>query len=169
MKNAFRMLIALCLLIVPVGNTFSADGEGNKTGEIKQTTGPVKEEKTPAGSSAFDETTTQYLKKFRSLNSELVAAHRDLQKYSTPERDQKSISMADLLDQQSAANEARQQKQTKMTKKAGAEEKIGKLQKEIENLKLDLIKYYNGKLPKHVSDAWRTEEGYTAYLISRIK
>ncbi len=65
---------------------------------------PVKEEKLPAktskGSSAFDETTTQYLKKFRSINSELVAAHQDLYRYNNPDKSNKGINLDEILNQE---------------------------------------------------------------------
>jgi len=169
MKNALLMLIALCLLIGFADNTPAAGSEDKKTGEMKSGSTAIKEKNVPAENSKFDETTTQYLKKFRSINSELVAAHRELYRYNNPERTPKGINMADIMDQESTSREAREREQTVSGKKAGTEEKISKLQKDVENLKQDMLKHYNGKPPKHVSDAWQTEEGYTAYLISKYK
>ena len=33
----------------------------------------------------------------------------------------------------------------------------------------EVIKYYKGKLPKNVSDAWKTEQDYTEYRIAKYK
>ena len=151
------MLIVFCLLIGSAGNTLAAEST------------PVKEEKASAENSKFDETTTQYLKKFRSINSELVAAHRELYNYNHPDNTSPGIDMAEILNQKNASREAREHEQTIRDKKNKTEERIRVLQKDAENLKLDMLKYYNGKLPKHVSDAWKNEEGYTAYLISKNK
>lgn len=169
MKNTLRVWMAFCLLIGFAGNALAADSKENKAGETQSKSGPVTGEKASAENIKFDETTTQCLKKLRSINSELVAAHRELYNYNNPEKTTKGISMADILNQESASREAKEQEQTLRSKKARTEEKISNLQKDVEKLKQDLLKHYNGELPKHVSDAWQTEEGYTAYKISKIK
>ena len=169
MKNVLWVLMVFCMLIGFAGNTFAADSKGNKAGETKQGSGPAREEKAPAEGIMFDEATTQYLKKFRSINSELVDAHRELYKYNNPERTPQGINMGDILNQEGAAREAKEQQRATTNRKAETEEKIRSLQKDARDLKQELLKHYNGKLPKHVSDAWQTEEGYTAYKISRIK
>ena len=163
MKNALWMLIIFCVLTGFEGNMHAADVKE----EIKSA--PIKDEKASTGTGKFDETTKQYLKKLRSLNAELVATHRELHNYNNPDKSTKGINMGDILNQESASREAKKQQQTVKTKKADAEERINNLQKDVANLKIDLIKYYNGKLPKNVSDALQTEENYTAYLISRNK
>ena len=128
-------------------------------------------DKSPAntGTSPFDETTAQYLKKFRGINSELVTAYQELNRYNSPDRSTKGLSLEDFLDQQGVARELKTREQLLQDKKAGVEARIGELQKAAENLKNDLIKYHNGKLPKNVSDAWKTEEDYTEYRISKLR
>jgi len=128
-------------------------------------------DKSPAntGTSPFDETTAQYLKKFRGINSELVAAYQELNRYNNPDRSTKGLSLEDFLDQQGVARELKTREQLLQDKKAGVETRISELQKTAENLKNDLIKYHNGKLPKNVSDAWKTEEDYTEYRISKLR
>ena len=127
--------------------------------------------KSPAntGAAPFDETTAQYLRKFRSTNSELVAAYQELNRYNNPDRTTKGLNLDDFLDQQGAARELRTREQVLQDKKARMEAKINELQKAADNIKNDLIKYHNGKLPKNVSDAWRTEEDYTEYRISKLR
>jgi len=169
MKNTLLALMVFCFLIGFAGNTLAAGNDGNKPEEMKSKSSPAKEEKASTETIKFDEATTQYLKKQRSINSELVASHRELYKYNNPEKTPKGISMADIIDQESSSRETRKQEQTVNIKKIQAEEKISSLQKDVESLKQDMLRYYNGKLPKHVSDAWQTEEGYTAYLISKTK
>ena len=166
MKNALWMLIAVCLLIGSAGDVRSADG-GDKKPEASP--GPVKEETASADSNKLDGAATQYLKKQRSINSELVAAYRELHRYNNPDKTSRGVNMADIVDQESALRETRRQEQATRNKKTETEERINSLQKDVENLKQDLLKHYNGKLPKHVSDAWQTEEGYAAYLISKHK
>ena len=163
MKNALLALIVFFLFIGFEFNTYAADGKE----EIKSI--PVKEEKRTTETGKFDETTKQYLKKLRGLNAELVATHRELHNYNNPDKSTKGINMGDILNQESASRETKKQEQTLKSKKAEAEERISNLRKEVANLKIDLLKYYNGKLPKNVSDALQTEENYTAYLISRNK
>jgi hypothetical protein len=128
-------------------------------------------DKSPAntGASPFDESTAQYLKKFRGINSELVAAYQELNRYNNPDRSTKGVSLEDLLDQQSVAQASKNREQVLQDKKAGVEARIGELQKAAQNLKSDLIKYHSGKLPKNVSDAWKTEEDYTEYRISKLR
>ncbi len=169
MKNALLVLMVFCLSIGFAGNTLGAGNDGSKPEEMKSKSSPAKEEKASTENSRFDEATTQYLKKQRSINSELVAAHRELYRYNNPERRPKGISMADIVDQESSSREAKKQEQAVNINKIKTEEKISGLQKDMDNLKQDMLKYYNGKLPKHVSDAWQTEEGYTSYLISKTK
>jgi len=169
MKNVFRVLVIFCLLVGFAGNVPAADGTDKKPGDAGPASTAVKGSGGPAAGGGFDETTTQYLKKQRSINSELVATHRELYKYNNPEKTPKGMSMADIVDQENATRQAREQEQATRNKKANAEEKIRQLEKDYENLKQDLLKHYNGKLPKNVSDAWQTEEGYAAYLISKTR
>ncbi len=166
MNRALWMLVTFFLLMWSAGYVTAADDRG-KTPQAGS--GPVKDKKAGAERNGFDETAAQYLKKQRSINAELVAAHREVYKYNNPVRTPKGISMDDIVDQEGSARQAREEEQTARSKKASAEERITRLEKDIENLKQDLLKHYNGKLPKNVSDAWQTEEGYTAYLISRTK
>ncbi len=169
MKNALWILLAFCLLIGFTGNAHAADSKENKAEETGSNPVPVKGEKASAEGIGFDEKTAQYLKKLRSINSQLVDAHRELYKYNNPERAPQGINMGDILNQEGAAREAKEQKQATTNRKAETEEKIRSLQKDARDLKQELLRHYNGKLPKNVSDAWQTEEGYTAYKISKIK
>ncbi len=165
MKNTLFGVIILGLLIGFTSNAPAEDRDPGKSPDVKSS--PAGEEKTQAKSNAFDETTTQYLKRFRSINSELVAAHRELYKYNNPDRSSKGINLGEILNQEGTVREARQEEQAVHVRKARTEEKISSLQKDAENLKMDLIKYYNGNLPKNVSDAWQNEQNYTEYLISK--
>jgi len=169
MKNVFRVLVVLCLLIGFAAVVSGADGPDKKPGEAGPSSTAVKGSGAPAAGGGFDETTTQCLKKQRSINSELVAAHREVYKYNNPVKTPKGMSMADIVDQESSGREAREQEQTARSRNAEAEERIRKLEKDYQNLRQDLLKHYNGQLPKNVSDAWQTEEGYAAYLISKAK
>lgn len=169
MKNVFRVLVIFCLLVGFAGTVSAADGADKKPGEAGPAPTAVKGSGGPAGAGGFDDTAAQYLKKQRSINSELVATHRELYKYNNPEKTPKGMSMADIVDQESSAREAKAQEQATRSKKASAEEKIRRLEKDYENLKQDMLKHYNGQLPKNVSDAWQTEEGYAAYLISKTR
>jgi hypothetical protein len=169
MKNIFRVLIVFCLVIGFAGNVLAADSADKKPGDTGPASTAIKGSGGSAAAGGFDETTTQYLKKQRSINSELVATHRELYKYNNPEKTPKGMSMADIVDQESSARQAKEQERATRNKKADAEEKIRKLEKDYENLKQDLLKHYNGQLPRNVSDAWQTEEGYAAYLISKTR
>ncbi|MBP1748284.1 MAG: hypothetical protein H6Q52_823 [Deltaproteobacteria bacterium] len=171
MKNTLFMLIIFGLLIGFTGNAPAWDGDAGKSQDGKAS--PAREEKgsvkTSAGSNSFDETTTQYFKKFRSINSELVAAHQELYKYNNPDKSTKGLSLDEFLNQEGTVREMKTQGQITQNKKARTEEKISGLQKDAEDLKNDLIKYYKGKLPKNVSDAWKTEQDYTEYRIAKYK
>lgn len=171
MKNTLFGLIVLGLLIGITSNATAGDKDPGKSPDVKPS--PVGQEKTPVKSSAgsaFDETATQYLKKFRSINSEIVAAHREIYKYNNPDLSNKGVNLGEIMkNQETMARDARQKEETLRDNKARAEEKITSLQKDAESLKVDLIKQYNGKLPKNVSDAWQTEQNYTEYLISKYR
>ncbi len=171
MKNTLFLLIIFGLLIGSAGNMYAGDGDAGKSSDASSQN-LVKEEKLPAktstGSSAFDETTTQCLKKFRSINSELVAAHQDLYRYNNPDKSNKGINLDGILNQDKDRDMITQEQITQ-NKKARAEEQISNLQKTAEDLKNNLIKHYNGNMPKNVSDAWKTEQEYTEYRISKIK
>jgi len=163
MKNTLWILVVFGLLMGPAVNSPAETRDGEKGA------GPAGEQKSSSESGKFDAATTQYLKKQRSINSDLVAAHRELYNYNNPDRSARGISMGNILDQENASREARQQEQATRGKKADAERRIDSLRKDLENLKADLLKHYNGTLPRPVSDAWQTEEGYATYLISKYR
>ena len=171
MKDTLLILMAFALLIASAGNIHAWDG--GPPGKAPDTaSNPAGDGKTPAAKSAsspFDETTTQYLKKFRAINSELVAAHRELYRYNNPDKTTKGINLEEIVNQQGAIKEAQRQEQVMQSKKASVEEKISSLKKDAGNLREDLVKYYQGNLPKNVSDAWQNEQNYTEFLISRIR
>ncbi|OPY00092.1 MAG: hypothetical protein A4E60_02476 [Syntrophorhabdus sp. PtaB.Bin047] len=169
MMNVFRVLVILCLLMGFAGIVSAADGADKKPAGTEPAPTAVPGGSATVAGGGFDEATTQYLKKQRSINSELVAAHREVYKYNNPVKTPKGMSMADIVDQESSVREAREQEQTARNRKVDAEERIRKLEKDYQNLRQDLLKHYNGQLPKKVSDAWQTEEGYAAYLISKTK
>lgn len=170
MKNTLLLLIICGLLIGSAGSLYAGEDGAGKPPDVKSS--PVKEEKTPvkaSGSAQFDETTTQYLKKFRGMNSELVAAHQELYRYNNPDRSTKGLNLENILDQQGAARDLRTQEDVIRARKVKLEEKINSLQRDAEKLRTDLTGYYKGKLPKNVSDAWKTEEDYTEYRISKYR
>ena len=169
MKKTLQMLIVLCLLIGPAGNILAADDRDKKPEEERSKSTPAKAEKTSAESNKFDEKTKEYLKKFRSLNAELLNAHRSLSNYNNLEKTQKSRAMTELQYRDTVSRELAEEGQTIINSRAKAEDRIRELQKNVEDLKNDLLKYYNGKLPKNVSEAWRTEEGFYNYQLSRIQ
>lgn len=169
MMNVFRVLVILCLLMGFAGIVSAADGADKKPAGTGPAPTAVPGGSAPAAGGGFDEATTQYLKKQRSINSELVAAHREVYKYNNPVKTPKGMSMADIVDQESSTRQAREQEEAARGRKADAEERIRKLEKDYENLKQELLKHHNGQLPKNVSNAWQTEEGYAAYLISKTK
>ncbi|MDD4197660.1 MAG: hypothetical protein PHT96_14820 [Syntrophorhabdaceae bacterium] len=171
MRNTPSLLIIFMLLIGPSGNLLAWEGDAGKSPDGRP--GAAREEKASArsttGASQFDETTTQYLKKFRSINSELVAAHEELYRYNNPDRSSRGLSLEEILKQQGAASDRKMQEQMIENKKVKVEERISGLQKDAENLKADLARYHNGNVPKNVSDAWKTEQDFTEYRISKYK
>jgi hypothetical protein len=169
MKNVLRVFVVFCLLIGFAGALSAADSAEKKPAGTASGSTAVPGGSAPAAGGGFDEATTQYLKKQRSINSELVAAHREVYKYSNPVKTPKGMSMADIVDQESSTRQAREQEEAARGRKVDAEERIRKLEKDYENLKQELLKHHNGQLPKNVSNAWQTEEGYAAYLISKTK
>jgi len=169
MKNTWSTLLIFGLLIGFATCAHAWDSDAGKSPDVKPS--PVKEEKAPAkkSTSAFDETTTQYLKKFRSINSALVSAHLELYRYENPDKSTKGIDFRDVLSEGQASREKKQQEQTVQNKKTTLEEKIKSLQKDAENLRTDLEKYYKGNVPKNVADAWQTEQDYTDYRVTKYK
>jgi hypothetical protein len=169
MKNTWSILLIFGLLIGFATCVHAWDGDVGKSPDAKST--PAKEDKTPAkkSTSAFDETTTQYLKKFRSINSALVAAHQDLYRYENPDKSTRGIDLRDVLNEDKLGREKKEQEQSAQNKKAMLEEKIKSLQKDAENLRTDLEKYYKGNVPKNVADVWQTEQDYTDYRVSKYK
>lgn len=170
MKNTLCLLIIFGLLIGFAGGVYAWEGDAGRSPDVKPVAGngekaPVK----AAGSVQFDETTMQYLKKFRSINSELVGAHQELYRYNNPDLARKGLDLENILDQQGAARQLRTHEEIVREKKAKLEEKISSLQKDAEKLKTDLTRYHKGELPKNVSDAWKTEEDYTEYRISKYR
>ncbi len=168
MKKALWMVIVFGLLIGFEANILAQDATDKKPEETKSN--QVKEKNASAASGAFDETAKQYLAKLRSIDKELVDAHRALANYNNPQRNQNlGLPMDEILSSDGGSREKFAEKQTLRNNIARTEDKIKSLQKDIENLKLDAFKNYNGKMPKNVSDAWKSEEDFTAYLISKTK
>lgn len=169
MKNTWFTLLIFGFLIGLATCAHAWDGDVGKSPDAKSS--PVKEEKAPAkkSTSAFDETTTQYLKKFRSINSALVAAHQDLYRYENPDKSTKGLDLRDVFSEDKLGREKKEQEQTAQNKKTMLEDKIKSLQKDAENLRADLEKHYKGNVPKNVADAWQTEQDYTDYRISKYK
>jgi hypothetical protein len=168
MKKALWMMIVFGLLIGFEADIFAQDTMDKKPEETKSN--PVKESNASAASGAFDETAKQYLAKLRSIDRELVDAHRALANYNNPQRNQNlGLPMDEILSSDGGSREKFAEKQTLQSNIARTEDKIKNLQRDVENLKLDVLKHYNGKMPKNVSDAWKSEEDFTAYLISKTK
>jgi hypothetical protein len=169
MKIALFALLIFGLFIGCVPCVYSWDDNTSNSPDKKVS--PVVEGKTPVKKStaAYDEVTTQSLKKFRSINSELVAAHQEIYRLENPDKTTKGLDMRDLFDEQNINREKKQQEQSAQNKKNAAEEKIKSLQNDAEKLKTDLEKHYKGTLPKNVEDAWQTEQNYTDYRISKFK
>ncbi|MEN6318179.1 MAG: hypothetical protein ABFD82_05440 [Syntrophaceae bacterium] len=168
MKKALWMLIVFGLLIGFEADIFAQDTTDKKPDETKSNA--VKEKNASTASGAFDETATQYLAKLRSIDRELVDAHRALANYNNPQRNQNlGLPMDEILSSDGGSRGKFAEKQTLQSNIVRTEDKIKSLQKDVENLKLDVLKHYNGKMPKNVSDAWKSEEDFTAYLISKTK
>ncbi|MBP7527196.1 MAG: hypothetical protein KA801_04690 [Syntrophorhabdaceae bacterium] len=168
MKKALWMVIVFGLLIGFEANIFAQDATDKKPEETRSN--PVREQNASAASGAFDETAKQYLAKLRSIDKELVDAHRALANYNNPQRNQNlGLPMDEILTSDGGAREKFAEKQTLRNNIARTEDKIKSLQKDVENLKLDALKHYNGRMPKNMSDAWKSEEDFTAYLISKTK
>ena len=168
MKKALWMVIVFGLFIGLEATIFAQDATDKKPEETKSS--QVKEKNASAASGAFDETAKQYLAKLRSIDKELVDAHRALANYNNPQRNQNlGLPMDEILTSDGGAREKFAEKQTLRNNIARTEDKIKSLQKDVENLKLDALKHYNGRMPKNVSDAWKSEEDFTAYLISKTK
>ncbi|MHB8109334.1 MAG: hypothetical protein ACYDHW_04785 [Syntrophorhabdaceae bacterium] len=153
MKSMVWIIVILGIFIVFAGTANAADpSSASSTSNLQ-----------------LDEPTKQFFKKHRSLDSELIEAHRDLYRYNNPEYGQKNLNLEDLINQEGLARRAREEQETVEMKKKKTEEKIKVLQKSINDLQQELVKYYNGKVPQYVSDSWKTEDDYTAYVISKIK
>lgn len=169
MKDSLFVLIVFAVLIGSAVNIHAWDGGALGKDAVSNPAGEGKAPAAKPASSPFDETTAQYLKKFRAINSELVAACRELHRYNNPDKTAKGINLEDIVNQQGAVKEARRYEQEMQSKKASVEEKIGSLKKDAENLREDLVKYFHGNVPKNVFDAWQNEQNYTEFLISRIR
>lgn len=146
------MIALVGLFLVPAGLAIAADPSGQ-----------------PASTLQLDDTTKDFFKKHRSLNSDLVQAHEDLYRYSNPDKFKKGLNLDDILNQEGVARQARKDQEILEVKKMKTEEKIRDIEKSIGTLFQDLVKYYKGNLPGYISDSWKTEDDYTAYRISKIK
>ena len=169
MKNTWFILLISCIAAGCAVKAYAWDGDIGKSPDVKP--GPAKEGKAPVKKSmgAFDETTAQYFKKFRGINSGLVAAHEELYRIDNPDRSTRGLDMRDLFDEQKTGREKKEQERAAQNRKAVLEEKIKGLQKDTENLWADLERYYKGSVPKNVADTWKTEQDYTDYRISKYK
>lgn len=158
MKNILFFLVIFGLLAGIGDNAFAweANAGGKAPAESSTANGP-------------DETAAQYLKKFRGINSDLVAAYEELNRYNNPDMSSRGINLDEILNQEGVVRDTRKHEQTIQSKKARVEEKINSLHKEAEGLNNDLVRHYNGKVPKKVSDAWKTENDYTEYRISKYR
>ncbi len=162
-KNILSVLIVFCFVAGFAGNLSAWEGAAGSPSDTKSKSG------TASGSGMSDETTMQYFKKFRSINSELVAAHQELHKLNNPDLTSKGMNLEDIMNQGGAARDKQRQEDLLKAKKVQVEDKITNLLKDRENLKADLTKYYGGNLPPSVSSAWKTEEDYTEYRVSKYR
>lgn len=169
MKNTWSILLVFGLIIGSAAHARAWDNNVGNPANVKPA--PAREEKAPAKkpAGAFDETAAQYLKKFRGVNASLVAAHEEVYRIENPDRSTKGMDMRNIFDEQKAGREKKEQEQSTQNKKATLEEKIKSLQKDAENLWADLEKHYKGSVPKNVADAWKTEQDYTDYRISKYR
>jgi septal ring factor EnvC (AmiA/AmiB activator) len=84
-----------------------------------------------------DEIQEQYIKRLRDINSQLQDEHRTLF----------TIRKGLSFDRHRVED-----------REAKSEAKIKELEKEKDNLKLDALKYYHGKMPGWLSENWKFQE-----------
>ncbi len=169
MKIAWSTLLIFGLVIGYTPCVFPWDADTGKSADVKgapATDGNVAAKKS---ASALDDVTTQSLKKFRSINSEMVAAHQEIYRIENPDRSTRGIDFRDVLNEEKVNREKKEQEQSAQGRKNMLEEKIKSLQKDADKLWADLEKHYKGNVPKNVADVWKTEQDYTDYRISKFK
>ena len=160
-KNILSFLIIFCFVAGLAGSLNAWQGAPSTDTKRKPGAAP--------GMSQFDETATQYLKRLRSLNADLVAAHQEQYKYMYPDTTGKGMNLDDIMSQQDAARDKQRQDDMLRSNKSRVEDKINALLKDRENLKEELTKHYGGTLPSNVASAWKMEEDYTEYRISKYR
>lgn len=108
--------------------------------------------------SAEREIQTQYYFNLLRINTELKQQHSNLKYYYKQIRLQGEEERLELSYRGRIPYSVSVKRQKLEDDRVKAEDKIKDLEKEKDNLKLDILKYYSGSMPTYLSDKWTEEE-----------
>lgn len=111
-----------------------------------------------AASDEGDELQRQYLVKLMKIDLGLEIAHIQLRGNFEQSKSHQKSELLELQYRGRIPHDVEMRGQELKDEEARTEENIKDLEREKENLKLDALKFYNGKMPKWLSKKWQKEE-----------
>ena len=158
MKKPSCILITFALFIGFGGTLLAGDSNANKPQVIMSQATPIKENNLPVESNKPDDIQKQYLERLSNINLELKKAYITLLLNVRQTRLQHERTMLELGYRGSIPHDVEARGQEIKDEEIRTEDKKTNLERDKANLKLDVLKYYNGKLPEWLSRKWQEEE-----------
>jgi hypothetical protein len=159
MKKMFSVLMGFAVLMLLTSEVGAASDKAKKEppGSVsKQST--AKQVAPPVADDKPDDIQKQYLSRLSDINFEVESAHLTLLFNFRRNKIQHAMVMNELRYRGRIPNDVQMKGQELKDEKTRTEGKIKDLKREKENLKLDALKYYNGKMPEWLSEEWQKEE-----------
>lgn len=157
MKKMFSVLMGFAVLMLLTSEVGAASDKAKKQppGSISESEHSAAKQVAPP---VADDIQKQYLSRLFDINFEVESAYRTLLFNFRRDKIQHAMEMNELRYRGRIPYDVQMKGQELKDEKTRTEGKIKDLKREKENLKLDALKYYNGEMPKWLSEKWQKEE-----------
>lgn len=115
-----------------------------------------------------DELQKQYLERLKKINYRLTNEHLTSVKNARLDMIQTKLELLKLRSLGRIPLDVKMQRQELKDEEIRTEANIRNLDEQKENLKLDVLKFYSGEMPKWLSEKWQEEENNHKNYISKM-
>lgn len=170
--RTFKILIPVLTLILVsfLGNEVRSESLRKQPLKSVSEHSIAKQEVSPVDDKNSDELQKQYFDKLWHINMAIKDEHFNQRMLSIQNKSHHKKVMLELNYRGRIPHDVEMEGQELKDRDMRTKEKINNLEREKENLKLDVLKYYNGKMPKWLLGRWQEEESrYNKYMENYIQ
>jgi len=165
-KKVFCIFVCFCAVVGLCGSVLAASGSKVKKPQaVTSQPETIKEANPQVEDDKPDDIQKQYLERLINTNAELKHAYLTLLKNVRLTQLQHERIMLELKYRGRVPRDVEAIGQEIKDEERRTEDKKRDLEKDKDNLKLDALKYYHGKMPNWLSQKWNEkEEKHSAYI-----